>query len=859
VTVDATRADRLPPADRTTRADRLPPADRAARLHAAGMAANDNGRPAEAVRKLRAGLRAIEGDDDPALLDIRGRLLVSLAWAETERGRVEAGFRVLDEAERLIPAAQRPILLGQRALLLKRSGRNDAALRQYDEAVAQLSDGPYPVDLLKALNNRSLVHLEAGRVQLARADLLRCGQIAARHGLARYGAFCRVNLGCLDVLAGDLPAALRAFTEARAEYEKLAPGRLPTLAVERARALLAAGLFAEADRELAYAAEQATAQRLSHTYADALQVRAEAALLAGQPAAAARWAREARTRFIGRDNARRAALAALLQLRAEFVTGAVPAGTLARRAQALAARLTRLGLPEDARVGGLVAARALLRAGQPAAAGRSTTRYGVPGRADRLDTRLLWRLTRAELADRAGRPAEASRHLVAGMAALHRHRTQFGCLDLLTGAAVHGTDLARAGLTAALASGSPAAVYRWSERVRAQALLLAPVRPPDDPTVAAALEELRQAQHALRAAELAGQPASGLRTRIERLRRTVREHSWSAPGHSGASGPGYAPLRAVTAALGPAALVAYLRDGAALQALVVVAGSASLVPLGGYAEAAEALLRLRADLDAQAGRSMPERLARAVAAATRHDAGTLAALLLDPLLPLVGERDLVVIPTGALIAVPWGVLPGCAGRPVTVAPSATTWYTAMSPGPRIPTAALLVAGPRNAAAPPEVAAIAPLYPHATVLTGPAATPAATLDALDRVDVAHVAAHGRYQPENALFSTLELAGGPLIGYDLQRLPRTPRMVVLSSCDVGLADVRPGDETLGMVTALLTTGSATIVASVAQVGDDTAQSVMVAYHHAIQAGQAPAAALAAAMLAGGAAGFVCFGAG
>ncbi len=834
-------------------------ADRATRLHVAGMAASDNGRPADAVRKLRAGLRVIEGDQDPALADIRGRLLVSLAWAETERGRVEAGFRMLDEAEAVIPAAQRPILLGQRALLLKRSGRNDAALRQYDEAVALLSEGPYPVDLLKALNNRSLVHLEAGRVQLARADLRRCGQIAARHGLALYGAFCRVNLGCLDVLAGDLPAALGAFTEARAEYEKLAPGRLPTLAVERARALLAAGLFAEADRELAYAAEQATEQRLSHTYADALQVRAEAALLADRPHAAARWARAARTRFIGRDNARRAALAGLLELRAEFITGAGPADPLARRARVLAARLDRLGLPEDARVAGLVAARALLRTGRRTAAGHSATRYGVPGRADRLDTRLLWRLTRAELAASTGRPGEASRHLVAGMAALHRHRSQFGCLDLLTGAAVHGRDLARAGLAAALATGSPTAVYRWSERARAQALLLAPVRPPEDPTVAVALEELRQTQHALRAAELAGQPAGGLRTRIERLRRTVREHSWSVPGQPGTAGPALTPLGTVKAALGEAAFVGYLRDGPALHALVVVDGDASLVPLGGYAAAEDTVLRLRADLDAQAGRAMPDRLARAVAAATRRDARTLAGFLLDPLLHLAGDRDLVVVPTGALITVPWAVLPGCAGRPVTVAPSATAWYAALAPGRYPQTAALLVAGPGNAAGPAEVRAIAALYPHATVLTGTDATPAATLAALDRVAVAHLAAHGRYQAENALFSTLELAGGPLIGYDLQRLPHAPRMVVLSSCDLGLTDIRPGDETLGMVTALLSTGSATIVASVARVDDDTARSVMVAYHHAIRAGRPPAVALAAAIPPDVPAGFVCFGAG
>ena len=265
----------------------VPPADladRAARMHVAALAASDDGRPAAAARQLRAGLRLIGPDpagDVPAVAEIRGRLLISLAWAESERGRVDTGFRLLDEAEQHIPPAQRPILLAQRGLLLKRSGRNDLALGQYDEAVALLTEQSSPLDLVKVLNNRSLVHLEAGHIRLARADLRRCGQVADRHGLALHAALSRVNLGCMDVLAGNLPSALGAFAAARAEYEHLAPGRLAALAVERARALVAAGLFAEADRELAGAVGQAAAQQLSHTHADAVQVRAEAALLAG--------------------------------------------------------------------------------------------------------------------------------------------------------------------------------------------------------------------------------------------------------------------------------------------------------------------------------------------------------------------------------------------------------------------------------------------------------------------------------------------------------------------------------------------------------------------------------------------------
>jgi CHAT domain len=454
------------------------------------------------------------------------------------------------------------------------------------------------------------------------------------------------------------------------------------------------------------------------------------------------------------------------------------------------------------------------------------------------------------------------------MAALHRHRTQFGCLDLQTGAAVHGQDLARAGLAAALARGAPDAVYRWSERARAQALLLPPARPLGDPAAAAALEELRQARHTLRAQELAGRPVSGLRARVEALQRSIREQSWTAPGQRDAPVPAPAPLRAIRDSLAGAALVTYLRDGPRLRALVVAGDSVHLRTVGGYAAAQEAVLRLRADLDSRAGRALPARLAAAVSSAARHDAAAVGSAVLGPLLADIGDRELVVVPTGILMTVPWAALPGCAGRPVTVAPSATVWRDAMRrradrrPGPGGPgpqAATVLVAGPGNARGDAEIQAIAALRPGSSVLTGAAATPTATLAALDSAAIAHLAAHGQHQAENALFSTLELAGGPLLGYDLQRAGRAPLMVVLSSCDLGLTDVRPGDETFGMVTALLNAGSATVVASVARVADDAAMAAMVGFHRAVTAGRPPAAALAAALQGDETAGFVCFGAG
>ena len=197
---------------------------------------------------------------------------------------------------------------------------------------------------------------------------------------------------------------------------------MASLAVERSRGLLAAGLFSAADRELADAADQAAAQQLSYTAADAAQVRAEAALLAGQPDAAAQWAADAAGQFRQRGNARRTAIAALTGLRASLAAGGDPATVIATRARrwpggsATGAGRRRPG-------GRLTAARAMIAVGRP---GRPPGRgpAGRPGRIDRLDTRLLWRLTWAELATATGQPRRRPR-ATAGLTALHRHRAQF--------------------------------------------------------------------------------------------------------------------------------------------------------------------------------------------------------------------------------------------------------------------------------------------------------------------------------------------------------------------------------------------------------------------------------------------------
>jgi CHAT domain-containing protein len=85
------------------------------------------------------------------------------------------------------------------------------------------------------------------------------------------------------------------------------------------------------------------------------------------------------------------------------------------------------------------------------------------------------------------------------------------------------------------------------------------------------------------------------------------------------------------------------------------------------------------------------------------------------------------------------------------------------------------------------------------------------------------------------------------------------VVLAACDAGRSAVWPGGEAIGMATAFLAAGTATVIASVREVPDRTTVGLVTALHEGIANGLRPANALARAQLEHGDHGFVCFGVG
>jgi hypothetical protein len=215
--------------------------------------------------------------------------------------------------------------------------------------------------------------------------------------------------------------------------------------------------------------------------------------------------------------------------------------------------------------------------------------------------------------------------------------------------------------------------------------------------------------------------------------------------------------------------------------------------------------------------------------------------LLGESVRLLRDGPLVVVPTGRLHAVPWGLMPSLRERATAVTPSASAWLRARRAFRPEEDRVVLVGGPRLLTGDAEVRHLVKRYPDATVLADGDATADRVMAAMDGAWLVHMAAHGTFRGDSPLFSAIELDDGPLTVYDLERLKRAPYRVVLSSCSSAIGVAVGADELLGLVSALISLGSAGVVASVVPVNDPATVPLMTALHDHLRAGSDLAGAL------------------
>lgn len=808
----------------------------AAELYRRGRAHLNAGRNAAARRDLS---RAAARTDDP---DLHARIAGSMAAVVIRQGDPPAAERLCKEAlayPELSPQTS-AMLHGQLGLLALERGALAEAVSWLDRAIDGI--GHEAEHRAPMLLNRSLAHSQAGRFAEARADLERAARDYAATGNDVEQAMAVHNAGYVALLEGDLIAALSTMAAARDALAAASAVNAAICDLDRAEVLRDAGLVAEAETSLMRVAQTFGAHRMAQARAEA-EFHLARALLTHAPARAVDVARTAARRFrqvqsewwaLRADGVRiRAALLASLRdggssNGARHIGGRkrdVDVGAAANLAEAL----SKHRLDAEAEAVRLTAELWRARHGlEHDDKERVRVRPNAP-----IQLTLLTREVQAARAMTRGREDLVRARAAAGLDALSDWQASFGSLDLATSLVMHGEGLIFTGLQSAVRSMRPDAVFDWSERARFLSQQVVPLRPPPDPELAADLAELR----ALRAEDGSDWLAS---ERARELGEHLRQRQWAASGAAGRRQR--ASLGRLQEGLDDAtASVSYVFDRTGMVAVVARRDTARVVRIDAWPEVARGVAALRAEADVSAAvRAGP--MAAVVRRSLEDRVATLSAALLDPVASVVGDRQLVLTVPGILGGIPWALLPALRGRVFTVATSASQWLSAR--GLRAVRRVALAAGPRVERAASEILRAGAAWPAAVLLRDDEASVAAVTAAASRVDLLHVAAHGRHSAEHPLFSGLQLSDGTLFGYDVDLIENVPQTVVLSACEVGRSSVRWGEEAVGMTRVWLHAGTRAVVAAPVVVADDEACELLGAMHEGLAAGVGPSEALAAA---------------
>jgi len=221
-------------------------------------------------------------------------------------------------------------------------------------------------------------------------------------------------------------------------------------------------------------------------------------------------------------------------------------------------------------------------------------------------------------------------------------------------------------------------------------------------------------------------------------------------------------------------------------------------------------------------------------------------------LPLDSYRSLVIVPQGPLHYLPFHALFDgerylVERLAVSYAPSAAVYGACVSRRPRR-SGALVLAHSDGGRLPftlHEAEAVAGVL-GVLVYTEAAAVRGLLHGTADKAAVVHIAAHGWFRPDAPLFSSIELADGPLTTADVFNLDLRAALVTLSACETGRAVLGGGDELVGMARAFLYAGAAGLLVSQWRVDDGSTAGLMERFYRELTRGSGKAEALRAAQM-------------
>ena len=810
---------------------RHPPAAQAAVAHqAAGVVFREFGDIGKAIVEFKDARRFARQAGD---LDREADVSASLAAALVLAGQSRRGLSILDALlERMhgVPAGR---ILIRRTGVFYILGRNAEALRDAQAAVDLLTGAGDLVWEARALHWRAAVYLAMGNIQRADQDYARAEALWVECAQQLEYADTRYERGLAAHTRGDLPTALAHLDHAQMLLDQLGVFAAEFF-VSKCTVLLAAGLVHEALLEANAAVARIEREHGSATRrAELVYSAALAAAATGDFGLAQERSYEALRLFRRQQRPWWAARAELALLLCRFGDDRYQAAALLPAARRVTARLDTMDYARavDAH---LLTGRIALAAGRRDEAARHLRTAANARHRGQLRTRgvgWLAQATRAEAEQRwRGMLAACER----GLTLLDLYLQTLGATELRTLATVNGAQLADMALRHAVRRGDARLFLEWSERWRGTVLRVTPVRPPADSDLVADLAALRNVAARVDSSRDSRAAAPALERERRRLETVVRQRVLRTPA---AGAPQAESFRTpdLLDELDDTDLIELTDVDGQLHAVVAAGGRLHLVHVGPTQAAvhslAHALFALRR-----------EGVGRGTHRLDLTEIGRrLEVNLLGDSVRLLRGGPLVVVPTGKLHAVPWGLMPSLRERATAVTPSASAWLRARrAPRPE-ENRVVLVGGPRLVTGDAEVRHLVERYPDAVVLADRDATAERVMDAMDGAWLVHMAAHGTFRGDSPLFSAIELADGPLTVYDLERLKVAPYRVVLSSCSSAIGVSVGADELLGLVSALISLGSAGVVASVVPVNDPATVPLMTALHDHLRTGSDLASAL------------------
>ena len=808
-----------------------PSAAQAAVAHqAAGVVLKDFGNIDQAIGEFKAARRFARRAGD---LDREADVSASLGMTLVLSGQPRRGLSVLDT----LLERSHGVLAGR--ILIRRVGafyvlgRNAEALHDVQAAVGLLSGAGDLVWEARALHWRAAVYLAMGHIERADLDYARVETLYAECGQQLEYASARQERGLAAHARGDLPTALAHLDHAQALYDRLGIFEAD-LFVNKCTVLLAAGLARDALGEVTAAVATIEQDHGSPTRrAELLYSSAVAAVATGDIGLAQDHSAEALRLFRRQQRPWWAARAEFVLLRCRFAEGREPAAPLLQAARRVTARLDALD-PERAVDAHLLTGRIALARGQHDEAARHLRSAADARRLGPLRTRSVGWQAQATLCEAEQRWRGMLAACDRGLALLDLHLQTLGATELRTLATANGAALADMALRHAVRRGDARLFLEWSERWRGTVLRVSPVRPSADGDLVADLAALRNVAARLDSALDSRAAAPRLVRERRRLETAVRQRVLRTPAAGAARAESFRAAD-LLGYLGDTDLLELSDVDGQLHAVVVSGGRLRLVHVGPTQAAVHALAHALFALRREGTGRGTHRLDLA------EIGRRLEANLLGESVRLLRDGPLVVVPTGKLHAVPWGLMPSLRERATAVTPSASAWLRARrAPRPE-EDRVVLVGGPRLVTGDAEVRYLVKRYPDAMVLADGDATADRVMAAMDGAWLVHMAAHGTFRNDSPLFSAIELDDGPLTVYDLERLKQAPYRVVLSSCSSAIGVAVGADELLGLVSALISLGSAGVVASVVPVNDPATVPLMTALHDHLRAGSDLAGAL------------------